>query len=108
VLAPEDIGLVAGGLTACWPLVSHGAAPDYEARLAAADRFYASESPEERARLLDGACASHAVVPLADGGAALDAGPLFQATAIARADGFAILSRRRSGPCPPAGASGSP
>jgi hypothetical protein len=108
VLASADIGLVAGGLTSCWPLVSHAAAPDYEARLAAANRFYASESPEERARLLDGACASHAVVPLTAGGAPVDSGPSFRAAAIARADGFAILSRRLSRPCPPPGASGSP
>jgi hypothetical protein len=108
VLAPAGTGLLAGGLTSCWPLVSHAAAPDYEARLATADRFYASESPEERARLLDGACASHAVVPLTDGGAALEAGPSFRAAAIARADGFAILSRRLSRPCAPAGTGGSP
>jgi hypothetical protein len=102
VLAPPDIGLIAGGLTACWPFVSHGATPDHEARLAVTSGFYASTSPEARARLLDETCASHAVVPLAAGGAPLDAGRAFRVAAIARGDGFAVLSRVDRLACTPA------
>jgi hypothetical protein len=107
-LAPPDIGRLAGGLTACFPFVSHAAAPDFAARLAAVNLFYASASPEERARLLDEACASHVVVPLAETGTAPDVGAAFRVAAIARGDGFAILSRAGSSPCASAGAGGSP
>ena len=62
-LAPEDIGLYAGGLSACWPFVSHAAAPDYDARAGAARRFYGAATPDERAALLDGACVAHVVLP---------------------------------------------
>jgi hypothetical protein len=52
VLAPPDVGLYVGGLTACWPWVSHAAAPTYEARDRAARRFYADPSREARSRFL--------------------------------------------------------
>jgi hypothetical protein len=63
VLAPPDIGLLVGGLTPCWPYVSHGAAPEYEARAEVVRRFYGQASPEERRRLLDEACAEFVVLP---------------------------------------------
>ncbi len=63
VLAPEDIGLYAGGLSPCWPYVSHAAAPDHDARAAAVRRFYGEASPEERAALLDGTGAGLVVLP---------------------------------------------
>jgi hypothetical protein len=63
VLAPPDIGLLVGGLTPCWPYVSHGAAPEYEARAEVVRRFYGQASPEERRRLLDEACATFVVLP---------------------------------------------
>ena len=63
VLAPEDIGLYAGGLSPCWPYVSHAAAPDHDARAAAVRRFYGEASPEERAALLDGTGADLVVLP---------------------------------------------
>jgi hypothetical protein len=52
VLAPPDIGLYVGGLTACWPWVSHQAAPTFGARDRAARQFYADPSAERRSRFL--------------------------------------------------------
>jgi hypothetical protein len=52
VLAPPDIGLYVGGLTACWPWVSHRAAPTFEARDRAARQFYSYTSAEERSQFL--------------------------------------------------------
>jgi hypothetical protein len=52
VLAPPDVGLYVGGLTACWPWVSHRAAPTFDARDRAARRFYADTSAEGRSRFL--------------------------------------------------------
>jgi hypothetical protein len=63
VLAPADIGLYVGGLTPCWPFVSHAAAPRHAARDEAARRFYGGAPPEERARLLESACVTHVVAP---------------------------------------------
>jgi hypothetical protein len=63
VFSPPDIGLLVGGLTACWPYVSHPAANDYEARLEDVRRFYAGDTPAERARLLARASADWVVLP---------------------------------------------
>ena len=63
VLAPPEVGLYVGGLTACWPFVSHAAAPDHDARAEAVQRFYTQSTPEERASLLEGHCVSHLVLP---------------------------------------------
>jgi hypothetical protein len=62
-LAPEDIGLYIGGLSPCWPWVSHAAAPDHDARAEAVRRFYGDATPPERARLLDGAGVALVVLP---------------------------------------------
>ncbi len=62
VLAPPDIGLYVGGLSACWPFVSHTASPEHTSRDEATRRFYAS-SPEDRARFLEEACIDHVVMP---------------------------------------------
>jgi hypothetical protein len=64
VLAPSDIGLYVGGLSACWPWVSHSASPEHTSREAATRRFYAS-TPAERGRFLDEVCPTHVVVPRA-------------------------------------------
>jgi hypothetical protein len=62
-LAPEDIGLYVGGLSPCWPYVSHAAAADHDVRAAAVRRFYGEAAPEERAAFLDRACVAHVVLP---------------------------------------------
>jgi hypothetical protein len=64
-LAPADIGLYLGGLSPCWPYVSHTAAPDHDARAAALARFYSEAGPEERGEFLDRACVAHVVLPAA-------------------------------------------
>jgi hypothetical protein len=64
VVAPSDIGLYAGGLSSCWPWVSHTASPEHASREAATGRFY-SGSPPARGRFLDEVCAAHVVVPRA-------------------------------------------
>jgi hypothetical protein len=61
-LAPSDIGLYVGGLSACWPYVSHTASPEHDARNAAAGRFY-SGTPLDRGRFLEEAGIVHVVVP---------------------------------------------
>ncbi|HSD30178.1 MAG TPA: hypothetical protein VLL75_22950, partial [Vicinamibacteria bacterium] len=53
VFAPPDVGLYVGGLTACWPYVSHAAAPGHDARAAAVHRFYGEASARSRAALLE-------------------------------------------------------
>jgi hypothetical protein len=62
VLAPPDVGLYVGGLSACWPWVSHGASPQHGSRDAATRRFY-SASPGERETFLEENCIAHFVVP---------------------------------------------
>jgi hypothetical protein len=62
VLAPPDIGLFVGGLTPCWPYVSHSASPEYDSRDAATRRFY-SAPPADRAAFLEEDCINHVVVP---------------------------------------------
>jgi hypothetical protein len=62
-LAPADVGLYVGGLTACWPFVSHAAAPEHSAREAAVRLFYSTASPGWRARFLDERCVTHVVLP---------------------------------------------
>jgi hypothetical protein len=63
VLAPPEVGLYVGGLTACWPFVSHAAAPDHDTRAEEVRRFYVQSTPEERASLLEGRCVAHVVLP---------------------------------------------
>jgi hypothetical protein len=63
VLAPPDIGLFVGGLSPCWPFVSHAAAPDHEARAESVRRFYGEDAPADRARLLETSGAAFVVLP---------------------------------------------
>ncbi len=64
VLAPAQIGSYVGGLTPCWPFVSHPAAPDYDARLRDVARFYdPSSTPAERAALLATIGPAYVVLP---------------------------------------------
>jgi hypothetical protein len=62
VLTPPTIGLFVHGLTACRAFVSHPITPDYEARLADVQRFWAG-SPAERVALLDRARIRHVILP---------------------------------------------
>jgi hypothetical protein len=62
-LAPEDIGLYVGGLSPCWPYVSHAASPEHERRTAEVGRFYREAAPAERAELLDRGRVAHVVLP---------------------------------------------
>jgi hypothetical protein len=98
VMAPPDVGLYAGGLSACWPYVSHAAAPGYEARAAAVRRFYDEASPEERAKLLEQSGAALVVLPAGPPPGWIGPGVL-DATPAARADGLAAY-RRRAAPGP--------
>jgi hypothetical protein len=98
VLAPEDIGLYAGGLSPCWPYVSHAAAPDHDARATAVRRFYGEASPEERAALLDGTGAGLVVLPSRLPPGWLGTGTPLRALPSAPGDGLALY--RRDGPTP--------
>jgi hypothetical protein len=62
VLAPPEVGLLLGGLTPCWPYVSHPAAPDHAPRAEAVRAFYGA-APAQRAALLDASCIAHVVGP---------------------------------------------
>ena len=63
LLSPPDIGLYAGGLTACGAYVAHPAAAGFDARNAEVKDFYARDDPAARAALLDRHCLSHVVLP---------------------------------------------
>jgi hypothetical protein len=103
VLAPSDIGLYVGGLTACWPWVSHSASPEHASREAAMTRFY-SARPVDRARLLDEACATHVVVPRAWPAGGLPPGTPFRLRlgVDGVGGGLTVYSRDEDAPCPPA------
>jgi hypothetical protein len=58
------LGLLAGGLTACQAYTSHGIEPDHGRRLAEVRQFYATASPDQRARLLDATCARFVLAPV--------------------------------------------
>jgi hypothetical protein len=102
-LSPPDIGLYVGGLSACWPWVSHVAAPDHVARAKAARGFYES-SPPDRARILDELCATHVVVPRAWPGGGLPQGApfSFRVGVDGPGGGLAVYSREQHAPCDPA------
>ncbi len=89
VLAPPDVGLYAGGLSPCWPYVSHAAAPEHEARAAAVRRFYGEASPDERAALVREARAALVVLPTVLPSGWLGPGVPLEATPSARGDGLA-------------------
>ncbi len=96
VLAPPDVGLYAGGLSPCWPYVSHAAAPEHRARAAAVRRFYGESSPEERAALLEQAGASLVVLPSGVPPGWVGAAAALETTPSARGDGLAAYRRRLS------------
>jgi hypothetical protein len=102
VLAPSDIGLYVGGLSACWPWVSHSAAPEHASREAAMSAFYASP-PVERARLLEDLCASHVVVPRTwpGGGLPPDAPYRLGLEVEGPGGGLAVYSRKTDAACSP-------
>ena len=93
VVAPPDVGLYAGGLSPCWPYVSHAAAPEHDTRAAAVRRFYGEASPEERAALLEQAGAALVVLPSGLPPGWLGPGAALDATPSARGDGLAAYRR---------------
>jgi hypothetical protein len=102
VLAPPDIGLYVGGVTSCWPFVSHPAAPDYLARVAVVERFYASQSPPaERARWLEHACIKHLVLPTNVGAEWLGSPSAYRPTLVVTgaSGALAVWSRDSSAAC---------
>jgi hypothetical protein len=94
VLAPPDIGLYVGGLSPCWPWVSHTASPEHASRDAATRRFY-SDPPDARGRFLDTVCASHVVVPRSwpNGGLPLEAPYQYRLEVDGPGGGLAVYSR---------------
>jgi hypothetical protein len=63
VLSPPDVGLYAGGLTACGAYVAHPASAGYDQRAAEVRDFYVRDDPTARAALLDRHCLTHVVLP---------------------------------------------
>lgn len=63
LVAPADIGLWAGGLTACRAFTSHAIEPAHEERLEAVRVFYEQGDPAGRAAFLERVCATHVVLP---------------------------------------------
>ena len=63
LVAPADIGLWAGGLTACRAFTSHAIEPAHDERREAVRMFYAQGDPAGRAAFLERACATHVVLP---------------------------------------------
>jgi len=108
VLAPPDVGLYAGGLSPCWPYVSHAAAPAYPERDREARRFYSPDAGPERGAIVDRACARVVVLPPTpgpDGGdwSLEESGFREVPDDSGRGGGPAVLVRDRLPPgCPPA------
>ncbi len=102
VVAPADIGLYVGGLSSCWPWVSHATAPDFAAHDEAVDRFYHG-TPEERRVFADRVCAKYVVVPLAWPRGGFPAGAPYHLKAqVGRGKrAIAVYSRNAGAPCPP-------
>jgi hypothetical protein len=100
VLAPSDIGLYVGGLSSCWPWVSHSASPEHTSREAATESFYSS-TPAERGRFLDEACVAHVVVPRAWlAGGLLPGAPYRHRLEVeGPRGGLAVYSREPGAPC---------
>jgi hypothetical protein len=98
VLAPPDVGLYLGGLTACWPYVSHAAAPGHDARAAAVRRFYGESSPAERAALLEETGAALVVLPSGLSPGWLGPAARLDATPAASGNGLAAYRRHRPVP----------
>jgi hypothetical protein len=96
VLAPEDVGLYAGGLSPCWPYVSHAAAPGHDARAAVVRRFYGEAPPEERGALLDRTGARLVVLPSRLPPGWLGAGASLRPLPSAPGDSLSVY--RRDGP----------
>jgi hypothetical protein len=96
--APSDVGLYLGGLSPCWPYVSHAAAAGHDARAAAVGRFYGQASPAERRALLDEARAALVVLPSRLPPGWLGPQTPFRALAPARGDGLAVYRRDGSTP----------
>jgi hypothetical protein len=104
LLAPADIGLYAGGLTACWPYLSHAAAPDATAREATAARFYdPATPPEDRRAILEEICPAHVVLPAALPEGWLGAAGRYRPklTVTGERESLAVWSRDRRAPCGP-------
>jgi hypothetical protein len=103
VLAPSDIGLYVGGLSSCWPWVSHTASPEHASREAATARFY-SGAPPERGRFLDALCVTHVVLPRAWPAGGLPPGTPYHLgpTVDGPGGGLAVYSRETDASCRPA------
>jgi hypothetical protein len=63
LMAPPDIGLYAGALTACSPWVAYAATSDYASRMSVLERFYTRAAPQERRRMLRELGVRHLVLP---------------------------------------------
>jgi hypothetical protein len=63
LVAPADIGLWAGGYTACRAFTSHAIEPAHAERLEAVRMFYERGDPAGRAAFLERVCATHVVLP---------------------------------------------
>jgi hypothetical protein len=63
LVAPADIGLWAGGFTACRAFTSHAIEPAHAERVEAVRMFYEQGDPAGRAAFLERVCATHVVLP---------------------------------------------
>ena len=63
LIAPPDIGLWAGGYTACRAFTSHAIEPAHAERAEAIRMFYEQGDPAGRAAFLERVCATHVVLP---------------------------------------------
>jgi hypothetical protein len=63
LVSPADIGLWAGGFTACRAFTSHAIEPAHGERREAVRMFYEQGDPAGRAAFLERVCATHVVLP---------------------------------------------
>jgi hypothetical protein len=100
LVAPADIGLWAGGLTACRAFTSHAIEPAHAERRDAVRMFYEQGEPVGRAAFLERVCATHVVLP-ASSPAAHWVGPRvgLEPVAVAERAGRRLAAYRVTSPC---------
>jgi hypothetical protein len=100
LVAPGDIGLWAGGLTACRAFTSHGIEPHHAERQEAIRIFYQDGDPAGRAAFLERICATHVVFPASRPAAAwVDARVRLDPVAVAGAPPRTLAAYRIASSC---------
>ena len=100
LVAPADIGLWAGGFTACRAFTSHAIEPAHAERREAVRMFYEQGDPAGRAAFLERVCATHVVLPASRPAAEwVDARVRLEPVAVAGSAGRTLAAYRVASSC---------